>query len=138
MTGYWKKEWYGPELQARGHRAAARALIGFATRVAVETKMVTHVMSGTLRRSVHAAPAHYEGAYEDERRAEGGEDLLDTSMAMTATPTHAGYAVEVGSWMPYACVEWVGRGHPGVTQGLEAARPMVGAIFQKAFREEGL
>ncbi len=132
-----KREWYGPEVKKRVHRATGRALIAFGTRVAVETKMVTHVVTGTLRRSIHAAPAHYEGAYSDEKMAPD-QDLLLTAHMVEATPVPQGYAIEVGSWMPYACVEWIGRGHPGVTQGLEAARPAAGAIFEKAFREEGL
>lgn len=130
------REWNGPEILRRSNRAAGRGIIGFAVLVSRETKIITHKMSGTLARSVHAAPAHYELGESDEKAAESGMDLGMVVPSPTHTPI--GPAVEVGSWVSYACVEWVGRGHPGVTQGLEAARPRADAIFLQAYKEEGL
>jgi hypothetical protein len=138
-VGRVESEWYGMSVNERVKRATGRSLVGMAVRVATETKMVTHVVSGTLRRSVHAAPVHYEGAELDRLAAEGGQDLLEGDlMGLEPTWTPIGPALEVGSWMPYACVEWVGRGHPGVTQGLELARSSFDGIIVQAFREEGL
>ena len=130
------REWNGPDILRRTNRAAGRGIIGFGVLVSRETKILTHKMSGTLARSVHAAPVGYELAEADESQAERGQDLGMIVPPPTHTP--AGPAVEVGSWVSYACVEWVGRGHPGVTQGLEAARPRADAIFFQAFKEEGL
>ena len=135
--GHWEGQWFGPTIQQRVNRAAGRAIIGAGTLIAVNTKVVTHVLHGNLRRSVHVAPFPYEGADDDETLAEKGVDLLIETPHPTQTPI--GPVVQVGSWMPYACVEWVGRGHPGVTQGLEMSRgKKMDAIFVQAFAEEGL
>lgn len=132
-----EREWYGLELQARINRAAGRAIIGIAMAVAVETKNITHVVNGNLRRSIHAAEVGYDGS-PDEEEAQSA-DLLMSHFMPVATPTPFGPAVEVGSWMPYACVEWVGRGHPGITQGLESVRGIrTDVIVRRAFQEEGL
>lgn len=131
------RTWNGMELQDRLHRAAGRSIIGIGQAIAVETKRVTHVMEGTLKRSVHAAPAGYDGS--------GDEDLAESSdlMLLLGAPQAVigplGATLEVGSWLPYACVEWVGRQHPGVTQGLEVVRGHhADSIVFQAFREEGL
>lgn len=123
------------ESDMRIKRATARATIGIAVAVATETKRVTHRLTGNLMRSVHAAPAGYDGSGDEAEAARG--DMLDFALEPTLTPF--GPMVEVGSWMPYACVEWIGRGHPGIDQGLEAVRGIrASAIVHQAFREEGL
>ena len=128
------RTWGGDEIELRSQRAAGRAVVAIAVNAASETKRLTHRFSGTLARSTHAAPVGYEGS-GDERVARGA-DMNDIPHA---THTAEGPAVEVGSWLPYACVEWVGRGHPGVTQGVEATRgARVDAIVAAAFRAEGL
>lgn len=129
--------WHGETIRRKGHRAAGRGIVGIAVAISRETKIVTDKISGTLARSVHAAPARYEGAEQDETDAAGGQDL--GSRIPLATPTGLGPACEVGSWVSYACVEWVGRGHPGVQQGLEKVRgPQANAIMAQAWREEGM
>jgi hypothetical protein len=108
--------------------------------VAVDTKRVTHVLNGDLRRSIHAAPVNYDGS-EDEGEVVNNPtaDLLMSKLPEMATRTPFGPSVEVGSWMPYACVEWVGRGHPGITEGLEAVRgAQTDKVVHAAFRQEGL
>lgn len=126
------------EFDLRVKRATGSAIIGMAEAVAVETKRVTHVFTGNLRRSVHAAPVGYGDEENDIRDAERG-DLLAQHMFTEPTPHIEGWAVEVGSWMPYACVEWVGRQHPGITQGLEAVAGLrATGILAAAFRREGL
>lgn len=126
-------------IQQKINRATGRAIVGIGVRVAVETKEVTHVISGTLKRSVHAAPEGYDG-YEIDADALADEgDLLFVLGPPHATQTKFGAVIEVGSWLPYACAEWVGRGHPGVTQGLEMTRGRrADLIVAQAFREEGL
>ncbi len=136
------REWHGPEIQMRTHRAAGRGIISIGTHIAVATKQITHVITGNLRRSIHVAPAFYEKANEDIDRTLAGEDLLlmgAEEVEAVHSEVLGGPAIEVGSWLPYACVEWVGRGHPGITQGMEAVRgPVSYAIMKRAFREEGL
>jgi hypothetical protein len=135
-----ERSWLGDEVTARINRAAGRAIIGVGMQAAVDTKRVTHVISGDLRRSVHVAPVEYEGSEDEGMVADNpSADLLMSTMPQLASPTPLGPAVEVGSWMPYACVEWVGRGHPGVTEGLESVRGMqTDRIIAAAFRQEGL
>lgn len=131
------RSWYGESFRGRVHRACGRAVVTVGTHVAVEAKRVTHVQWGTLRRSIHVAPTGYDGA-GDERAAQG-RDLLSSANPETATHTSEGAAVEVGSWLPYACAEWIGRGHPGITEGLEMVRgARVALIVKTAFAEEGL
>jgi hypothetical protein len=139
--------WNGLTILERKNRACSRALIGIGMRVAVETKNVTHVISGTLRRSVHAAPSGYSPSEDaEEQLAEstdkGGQQqdlMIYYPLTPDQDPTVAGLTLlEVGSWLPYACAEWVGRGHPGVTQGLELARTTNDAVVLQAFVEEGL
>jgi len=130
------RDWEGIALATKVRRAAGRAIVAVGMNVAIETKRVTHVQYGTLRRSVHAAPVKYEGGEDDLARA-ASDDLLFP--LPDATQTALGPAVEVGSWLPYACVEWIGRGHPGITQGLENVRgSKVNGLVRTAFREEGL
>lgn len=132
------RSWNGLEIEAKINRAAGRAIVGIALVAAVETKKVTHVLSGTLRRSVHAATVG-EFHDDDENAAQGGQDLSIGTEAHAVSIGGVAQVVEVGSWISYACVEWVGRMHPGVTQGVEMARgARADAIVAQAFREEGL
>jgi len=137
MTVTMERSWFGPEIQTKVDRASGRAIVATALEVAVETKKLTDIISGDLRRSIHAAPYRYDGAGDE--LAAPTADLMMSGVVPHATKTLLGHLVEVGSWMPYACVEWVGRGHPGVTQGLESVRGIkVDMIVRKAFQEEGL
>jgi hypothetical protein len=132
------RNWNGITLQEKIDRAAGRAIVGIGVAVATETKRVTHRITGTLVRSVHAATAGYEGAADDEAQAPT-QDLMLVHGPPMPLETPIGPAVEVGSWLPYACVEWVGRMHPGVTQGLEMVRGVrADSIVRQAFLEEGL
>jgi hypothetical protein len=136
------RKWEGLTFMEQLNRAAGRSIVGIGQAVAVETKRVCHVgVSGNLRRSVHCAPPSADHS--------GDEDASQSQDMMLAVGTvHAeedpnglgvGPSVEVGSWLDYACVEWVGRGHPGVTQGLEAVRgARADLIVAQAFREERL
>lgn len=131
------RTWNGMTIQAKVRRASGRAIVAIGMNVAVDTKRVTHRVSGTLARSVHVATIRAD--HEDDEQDAQGNDLMLLSSAAHATQTPLGLAVEVGSWLPYACVEWVGRQHPGVTVGLEAVRGVrADTIVRAAFREEGL
>lgn len=136
-----ERQWFGPELEARMQRANARATISMGMYAATFTKEVTHVISGTLKRSVHVAPAGYEPDEQMEEAAARAGDLISMFMGVETVQQVGAFAsiIEVGSWLPYACAEWVGRGHPGVTQGVELVRGvMADSIVLKAYREEGL
>lgn len=142
MPANFSSSWNGLNVIQHKDRAAARALIAIGTNVAIETKTVTHRISGTLARSVHAAPVGYDGK-DDERVAgdkpgEQNQDMMLMFAEIQPLKLGGEHIIEVGSWLPYACAEWVGRGHPGVTQGLELARERADAIMEKAFFEEGL
>lgn len=131
------RSWEGLGIAQKIDRAGGRAIVGIGLAAAVETKRVTHRLTGTLMRSVHVAPiGEYHDSDEDEAHT---ADLMLTAENLHATQTPIGQVVEVGSWISYACVEWVGRMHPGVTQGIEMVRGgRSDAIVAQAFREEGL
>lgn len=132
--------WNGLEIEDRIHRASGRAIVGIGMAVAVQTKMICHVwkQGGTLRRSIHVSTP-MEPHDDDQESAEMGMDLLSQGMGAEAFHGPLGFGVEVGSWVDYACVEWVGRRHPGITEGLSAVRGIqADRIVQQAFREEGL
>lgn len=132
------RTWNGLTIQSKIDRAAGRAIVGVGVLASVETKRVTHKITGTLARSVHAAePMEYHEL--DEQDAAGGADLMENVGELHAGKIPFGRVIEVGSWISYACAEWVGRGHPGVTQGLEVTRgARTDAIVKQAFIEEGL
>jgi hypothetical protein len=131
------KTWNGLTFLERLNRASGRAIVGIGMQVAVETKRVTHVDTGSLRRSVHAAPPSAD--HGGDEGASGAADMMMMSQGVKAENSVMGPIIEVGSWLDYACVEWVGRSHPGVTQGLEAVRgARADAIVAQAFIEEGL
>lgn len=131
------RDWHGKSIQARVHRASARSILRIGEEIAAATKRITHVQFGTLRRSIHVAPAGYDGA-GDEGAAKNG-DLMRGASWIDAGVAGANPVVEVGSWLPYACAEWIGRGHPGITQGLEMVRGVqADAIVVAAFKAEGL
>lgn len=130
--------WNGLTIQDKAHRAAGRAIIGIGLQVAVDAKRLTHVISGTLSRSIHVAPlaASHD---DDQELAESGADLMLGSSFIKPTPGPFGPLIEVGSWLDYACVEWVGRRHPGINEAMEAARgSRANRIVWQAWHEEGL
>ncbi len=131
------RSWNGLEIQQRVHRAAARSIIGIGMEMAMDGKRISHHISGTLVRSIHVAPL---GApHGEDEKISASVDMMFAGGRIEATKTPLGPAVEVGSWLPYACVEWVGRDHPGITQALEAVRgARADMIVATAWREEGL
>ena len=92
-------DWDGREIAARGRRATGRGLIGIGMAVSTEGKRNAHVISGTMRRSIHAAPHGHSGG-NDEATAAGGTDIPDTQI-----PSWQGNdpVIDVGSWVSYAC-----------------------------------
>lgn len=135
------RTWNGMTIIEKKNRATGRAIVAIGMQVAADGKRITHRISGTLARSIHAAAVGLEhDDRAEEAAAAGGADLL----MMNGLPRPSflpgfGAAIEVGSWLPYACVEWEGRKHPGITQAVEGVRgARSDAIVRQAFREERL
>lgn len=128
------RRWRGDDILTRMKRATGSGLIAIAENVVAEGKRNAHVISGTMKRSIHAAPAGYDGG-DDEIRAVSS----DLPSVKTPSPHPVGWAVEAGSWMPYACVEEVGRGHQFMTPAVESVRGVKAtAIMTAAFKRERL
>lgn len=135
------RTWEGLTLKDRIHRAAGRAIVGIGVAAVVETKRVTHVQFGTLRRSVHVAEPGYVGDGDEQfaKTTDLQGAMSSASMINIAKDNGSGPTIEMGSWLPYACAEWIGRGHPGVNEGLEQVRGFrADNIVRTAFKEEGL
>lgn len=135
----YKTEWFGNEIIARARRALARGLIGTGMEVVVAGKRNAHVDTGTMRRSIHLAPANFTGG--DDYSEAYGENGEGRELPNVVEPTPRGsvdWVLLVGSWVPYACVEEVGRGHQFMTPAMDIGRSMSDRIMAQAFAEEGL
>lgn len=125
-------EWKGNELVMRAQRALGRGIIGVGMVAVVAGKEHADVITGTMRRSIHLAPPGY--ATDDEAEAQRGEMPNQLEPTMVGTD----WVIAVGSWVPYACVEEVGRGHQFMTPAVDVARGKTEGIMLQAFAEEGL
>ena len=131
-----RKSWHGDEIARRAERADGRAVVAIAENIAADGKRYAHVISGTLMRSIHSAPLNYIGAADEEAAAT--TDLGNAGF-MDVLFDPRGAALEVGSWVSYACVEEVGRGHAFMTPAVEGMRgPRADAIIKQAYVEEGI
>lgn len=120
------REWHGDEFLARAGRATGRGLIGIGTAITSHAKVFVHEISGDLRRSIHLAKPASSGA----REARTGSDA---KMADDL------FLLEVGSWIDYACVEEVGRGHQFMQPAVETVSGAEAfATMKQAWMEEGL
>jgi hypothetical protein len=131
------RTWHGPEFIARERRANGRAIVGMAVAVAVEMKKVAHVQDNQLRPSIHAAAVESMGG-RDVTEA-GSDSSAPISDIANARIGETSWAVEVGSWVPYACVENNrGGAHRFADIGWELARPTFDPKLKRAWAEEGL
>lgn len=122
------KEWHGDEFITRARRATGRGFIGIATAMTAHAKTFVDYISGDLSRSIHAAKAASSG----QREARRGPDAQ-----MPGSKDQ--FLLEVGSWLDYACVEEVGRGHQFMQPALETVRGAEAfRIMKQAWMEEGL
>jgi len=131
--------WHGDELIARGRRASGRAAIAIAENIAANAKPAAPVEYGTLRRSIHAAPPEYDG--EGDFEAAGGRSTMGADLAGTIKPQAARIGpvcvLEVGSWLPYACVQETR--HHYMTTGVQLVQgARASAIVIEAFKQEGM
>lgn len=120
-----RRTWHGDELIARERRANGRAIIGMGEQTSAEMKGVAHVQSGDLKRSIHTAKVGSMGGINAE--------------AATVRTGKTEWTLEVGSWLPYACVENNRGGtHRFADIGWELSEPNFDGTLQRAWREEGL
>lgn len=119
------RTWHGDEFVVRSRRATGRAIVGMGEQVSVEMTKAAHTVSGDLKRSIHAAKADTMGEVgADDDSAREKRDF---------------WQVEVGSWLPYACVENNrGGDHRFADIGYSEARPRFRPTLIRAWREEGL
>jgi hypothetical protein len=141
-----KSDWKGDELMMRMERAAGRAVVAIAMSIVAEAKVFVgdpgrhptlsgeHDWTGTLRRSLHVATVSYDGTGDVTAASE-----QDIANEMNPTRIADGVYLEAGSWVPYACVEEVGRGHQFMSPAVDAlSGGRADAIVAQAVREEGL
>lgn len=120
-----RREWHGEEFKARERRANGRAIIGMGVSAANEMSRHAHRVSGDLSRSTHAAKKFTMGAIN--------------ATPETAREGVTSWGIEVGSWLPYACVENnLGGTHRFADLGWQTAEPTFDAKIIRAWREEGL
>ncbi len=126
--------WLGNEQIVQAQRAAGRGLIAIGEHMSVIAKGHADVVTGTMRRSIHTAPAQYDGAGDEDQAKQA-------DIPGTTRPTQQGTTqiIEVGSWVPYACVEEVVRGHQFMTPAFQEMQGSASdAIMAQAFMEEGM
>lgn len=132
-----KVEWHGDEIMTKARRATGRGIISIGEQIVSEAKQIVHVQSGTLRRSLHTAPAdemHF--ADEDEARIRDlNEQVLEWHQIMSDDQLMA--VIEAGSWLPYACVEECGRQHHYVLPAYDMIYPTMSVTMRAAFAAEG-
>lgn len=132
-------DWHGDEITVRARRANGRAIIGMAEQVAVDMKKAAHVgESGDLRRSIHAAKVNTLG--EVNVTEPGGESApVSPGAAAAVKKSKVKLGVEVGSWLPYACVENNrGGSHRFADIGWQLGKATFDTKLKKAWKDEGL
>lgn len=128
-------EWHGDDIQDRMKRATGRAVVAIGENISMEAKQIVHVVTGTLRRSIHTAPRYYGGGSDESAAATA--DLSNVGVEGVSFEGAAAL-IEVGSWLSYASVEEVNRGHTYIEPAVELVRSRANQIFEQAVREEGL
>lgn len=135
--------WDGAEAKAKARRAVNRAMVALGARTTSGAKQRVHRLTGTLSRSIHEAPPDYATQATGDLKAaqdaaHGGQeqDLAGSEMAkLPVWDEHSEAAMEVGSYLPYACVEEAR--HPYLAPALDEAMASAEATFKQAFAEEG-
>lgn len=122
MSSQVKLTWKGGEIEKRVKRAYARGTIGIAERVSAQGKRNVHKITTQLARSIHTAKVASGGNISPNQR-----NVLDA----------LGAVCEVGSWIEYACVEEVSRGHRYMQPAIEQIRGSAYITMRQAFIEEG-
>lgn len=133
--------------------AAASTAVKFANDHVVPSARENHTRweasepqsEGKITNSIHSALPDYLGM-EDADLVEAGEDLeylnagIEDIIVDDVVQNARGiFALVAGSWMPYACVEEVGRKRQFITPAVETLEGATAdAIAFLAFKEAGL
>ena len=111
-------------------RGARLAEIELAEATVDEMRSVVHVITGTLKRSLHVAPNTYDGR-SDKGRAQAGEDLRDVARPSMRDRT----PIQAGSWVDYALYENArGGSHAFADLAFAALRSRKDEIIRSAFQ----
>ena len=125
-------QWFGGQIKAGAERAQLRAALAWGEQVSSRAKMRAHRISGTLSRSIHAAPEDYDR--DDEPQAKTAE-----VPTVRPSPTPDGVIIAAGSWMSYAEFERRrGGAHDWLTQPAEESNAKFPITLRQAWAEEGL
>lgn len=124
MSGLKRRTWHGDRIIRASRTSNREAIEMMADAVAGEMRRAAHVKTGALQRSIGVAAPGTNGSVKG---------------AETRVVGRGKHKLEVGSWLPYACVENNRGGeHRFADIGWEAARPAFGRTLQRAWREDGL
>lgn len=128
--------WHGQRIKRKLERAVARATIAWAMLVSTEAKMDVHRVTGTLSRSIHAAPSNYDG---------GSDIMLAKASALSGivgqVPRWLGNRsvaeVAAGSWIDYAKTERQRGGtHDWLSRAVTVADAKFPFILARAMGQE--
>lgn len=129
--------WTGAEVKTAGRRAVNRTMVALGARTSSGAKQRVHRLTGTLSRSIHEAPPDYATQSAGDHEAAKTTDLAGSATAKLPVWDDKGEAaLEVGSYLPYACVEEAR--HPFLAPALDEAMAGAEETFRQAFAEEGL
>jgi hypothetical protein len=120
MSGLKKRTWHGDRIIRASRTSNREAIELMSEEVAKEMRRAAHVQTGALRRSIGvAAPGTNGSVRGSETRVVGRGE----------------WALEVGSWLPYACVENNRGGmHRFADIGWATARPRFRKILRAAWK----
>jgi hypothetical protein len=139
ISGY-TLNWKGAEIKSKVKRAVSRSMIAWAETAVYNMKTRVHRLTGTLSRSIHAAPRDYQGSGDEGSAASPPKGSAMTLPAMGEIPQWVGdgAVVRVGSWISYAKYENDrGGDHQFLEPAVEAATSGYHAQLEQAMREEG-
>lgn len=124
-------DWQGAQVLTKAKRAIERAEVATLEEASAEATRVVHRITGTLARSIHAAPIDYVGP-ADESVARSGRKIMNAA----DIPTWQGWQAmgEVGSWISYAIYEE--RRHPYLAPSFHMATQQFTTKLHQAFDSE--
>ena len=127
--------WFGQVIKEQASEAIADGTIEVGDVIVQKAKGFAHQITGKLQRSIHVGEVGRTGD-EDEGRADTGDIPNINSGDVQRDGMSA--SVDVGSWVEYAAVEEISRGHVFMTPAVEGARGEAFGAMAKAFAARGL
>lgn len=136
MPRNFEYQWKGDEITQAVKMAVARAEVAWGVDVAMKAKARAHRLSGTLSRSLHAAPGNYD---KDETKEAQQSEL---PIVVSGTPSWVSEyvaTVAAGSWINYALYEMRrGGAHDFLTAPVTEAEGEFEGKLKQALAEEGV